>query len=175
MAKSSKVTWKGSSLKFFQDSIDHIWTIGPKLLIALFEIRIWTFIWTHKCPPNLQGNENVITRMAWALIQTSQGFSWTIWEAFWFIVASNDAIDLFVFTIRWTSFACFIRVSQTTKRFGSDCRNRTVEIGIWVRGTLTGFHCGSHSSLISLAATSFVVDPADDPIKIKAGDNFMIM
>ena len=44
-----------------------------------------------------------------------------------------------------------------------------------VRETLTGFHCGSHSSLISLTATSFVDDAADDPIKIKAGDNFMIV
>ena len=42
-----------------------------------------------------------------------------------------------------------------------------------VHETLTGFHCGSHSSLISLIATSFVA--ADDPIKIKAGDNFMFV
>ena len=52
---------------------------------------------------------------------------------------------------------------------------RNYEIGIWVHGTLTGFHCGSHSSLISLTATSFADDPWDDPIKIKAGDNFMIV
>ena len=153
-------------------SIDHIWTVGPKMPIALFEIQIiWAFISTQKWPPTLQGNGNRITSMAWALIQTSQGFSWTIWEALWVIVASNDAINLLVFTIHWTSFACFNRVSQTTKRWVK----RTVEIGVWVRGTLTGFHCGSHSSLISLTATSFVDDPADDPIKIKAGDNFMIV
>ena len=50
-------------------------------------------------------------------------------------------------------------------------RLQSVGTFILVRETLTGFHCGSHSSLISLIATSFVA--ADDPIKIKAGDNFM--
>ena len=48
------------------------------------------------------------------------------------------------------------------------------EIQIRVRGALTGFHCGSHSSLISLTETAFC-DAVADPIKIAAGETFMVV
>ena len=45
---------------------------------------------------------------------------------------------------------------------------------IRVREALTGFHCGSHSSLISLTETAFC-DAVADPIKIAAGEIFMVV
>ena len=77
-------------------------------------------------------------------------------------------------------FACIhnqLNISRLLYQGSSDCsifqdvdsKNNSFQ----VCETLTGFHCGSHSSLISLTATSFVA--TDDPIKIKAGDNFMFV
>ena len=122
----------------------------------------------------LPRRSNVTTCVARTLIQTCQSFSWTVWKTFRLILTSNDTFNLLVFTCVRTSLASFqgFHGVRTQKDFYHSCFMFELIFCLWIHGALTGFHCGSHSSLISLTPTAFD-DAVEDPIRIIAGDIFM--